>query len=513
MKRLIYLSGVFAFLILGSGCKKGWLSELGNNPNQPSNAPVQLLVAPVLTGFASMEVTLNTRVGVWMGYSSFAGGYSIDDNTLTYYVQQGNPSIWGYYDYLKNANYIEKTAGQANNMHYYVAVAKILQAYGFQKLVDAYGSVPYSEAFKGVGNFFPKYDDAQSIYNANIVQLDSAIALIEGANPANETSMAAYDIMFSGDMDKWAMFANTLKLRYLIRESDVIGDAAKAELAKTASVGFLDEDASVNPGYLNTAGKQSPLWASFATTPGGSLVSDGYAFLRAGGAALDFMRKNSDPRLFYVYSPVGGTSPALPNTFFQLDSTYDHYLGVYYGDRQVATTLGTNGVSGIGNGILNSYKQSVLLISAAQSNFLQAEAALKGWLPGGDAVAKTLYESGITASFETLGVYGDTTAKKYYEQPTDLISWDASPNKLEAIITQKWISLAYQSPIEAWSEYRRTGFPNPQVLPASKFPGYSRHMPTIFWYPKSESDTNADNYKAAGGPSTDPQNQKVFWDK
>lgn len=513
MKKIIYLSGLLAFLVYSTGCKKDWLSELGTNPNQPSEAPVQLLLPSVLSGLASWEVSQNTRVGIWMGYGSFAGGYSIDDNTLTYYVNQGSPSIWGYYDVLKNADYIIKTASAQENLDYYVAAAKILKAFGFQKLVDAYGKVPYSDAFQGVGNFFPKYDDGQDVYNANIKQLDSAIILIQNSNPATETNMANNDIMFGGDMDKWLRFANTVKLRYLIRESAVIGAGGAAEIATTASVGFLEEDADVNPGYLNTAGKQSPLWASFATDPGGSLYSDGYKYLRSGGAGVNFLKDNNDPRLFYVYAPKGGMSPDNP-AFFDVDPTPGNYLGVYYGDRPTATSVGTNGTSGIGHGILAGYDASIALISAAQSYFLQSEATLKNWLPGGDAAAKDLYQKGITASFKSLGVQNaSTAAEAYYTQPRPLVNWDDSPNKLEAIITQKWISMAYLHPMEAWAEYRRTGYPNSTILPSTKFPGYNRHMPTILWYPKSEADTNAENYKAAGGPDTDPQNQKVFWDQ
>lgn len=511
MKKLIYLSTLLAFLVYATGCKKDWLSELGNNPNQPSDAPVQLLLPPVLSGLASLEVGQNTRIGIWMGYGSFAGGYSIDDNTLTYYVNQGSPSIWGYYDILKNADYIDKKASTLENLDNYVAAAKILKAFGFQKLVDAYGKIPYSEAFLGVGNFFPKYDEGQAVYEANIAQLDSAIAIIENAD-ALAVNLANNDIMFGGDMDRWLEFANTVKLKYLIRASAVLGAGAKAELEKTVSHGFITQDANVNPGYLNTSGKQSPLWASFATDPGGSLYSDGYKFLRAGGAGLNFLKDNNDPRLFHIYAPKGGMSPDNAD-FFKTDTDPNNYLGVYYGDRPTATSVGTNGTSGLGNGVLRGYDAPIALISAAQSYFLQSEAALKGWLPGGDAAAKTLYQNGITASFKSLNVANATTAAQtYYSQSKNLVGWDASTNKLEAIITQKWISMAYTHSVEAWAEYRRTGFPSTAVLPLTKFSGYGRHIPTILWYPKSESDTNQENYKAAGGPNTDPQNQKVFWD-
>lgn len=510
MKKILYTGAVLSFLFLFTGCKKDWLTELGTNPNQPSEAPLQLMLPPVLSGLASWEVASNTRIGVWMGYSSFSGGYSIDDNTLTYYVNQGSPTIWGIYDILKNADYIDKTAAEMENMHYYQAAAKILKAYGFQKLVDSYGKIPYSEAFEGVGNFFPSYDEPEAVYADNLAQLDSAILMIQNANHAAETNMATNDIMFGGDMDEWLAFANTVKLRYLIRESSVIGAAGKAAIEKTASLGFLEVDAMVNPGYLNTSGKQSPLWASFGVDPGGALYSDGYNYLRAGGAALTFLKSNNDPRLFFIYAPKGLTPTS--SKFSGLDQDATKYVGVFYGDRSSATTLGPSGVSGIGNGILNSYDQGVPLISAAQSYFLQSEAALKGWLPGGEAAAKEFYEDGITASFESFGLDAED-AEDYYTQDIPLVNWDKSSNKLEAIITQKWIALAYVGPTEAWAEYRRTGFPNSTILPSSKFPGYDRHMPTKLWYPKSEADTNAENYKAAGGPETDPQSQKLFWAK
>jgi hypothetical protein len=510
MKKTIYITLLIAFIAFATGCKKDFLSELGSNPNQPSEVPVQLLLPPVLTGLANNEISLNTRVGVWMGYSSFSGGYSIDDNTLTYYVNQGAPSIWGLYDILKNADYIEKQAAMQENLDYFLAVAKILKAFGFQHLVDAYGKVPYSDAFKGVGNFFPKYDEGQSIYDASIIQLDSAIAIIQNADVAKATTLGNNDIMFHGDMDKWLQFANTVKLKFLIRESNVIGTAGKAELDKTAAVGFITYDAGVNPGYLNTAGKQSPLWAAFGVSPGGSLYADGYTFLRAGGAGVEFLKENNDPRLSYIYAPKGADVTPNVAKYLQVDTNITHFTGVFYGDRKMATDSGVSKISGIGHGVMSGYNQSVNLISASQSFFLQAEAVLKGWITGN---SKDLYQQGITASFKTLGVTNAASAAAdYYSQDKSLVSWDASTNKLEAIITQKWIANAYTHNLVSWAEYRRTGFPAINILPLTKFGGYNRHIPTILWYPKSEADTNQENYKAAGGPDTDPQNQKLFWD-
>lgn len=511
MKKIIYLFTLVAFIAMATGCKKDFLSELGENPNQPSNAPVELLLPPILSGLASYENWLNTPVGAWMGYGSYSGSYSIDENTLTYDVDQGSPSVWGIYDVLKNADYMEKKASAEENMEYFVAAAKILKAFGFQKLVDAYGDVPYSEAFKGVENFFPSYDDAQVIYDDLIVQVDSAIMLIQNAS-VDAVTLGSNDILYDGDMDKWLKFANTVKLKILMRESGVIGAGGQAALANTVGIGFITENASVNPGYLNTAGKQTPMWGRYGTSPGGSLYSDGYKYLRAGGAAMEFLKAGNDPRLFYIYAPVGGTSPDGVD-FFDLVDDPTEYESVYYGDRDKATEVDADGISGIGNGILSGYDAPVVLISAAQSNFLQAEAVLKGWVSGD---AKTFYENGIKASFRTLlkGKAGDVDTAIAQYIGDSYGNWDSIPtgNKLEAIITQKWISMTYTHSFEAWAEYRRTGFPDVDVLPLTMYTPNIRHIPTIWWYPKSESDTNQENYKAAGGADTDPQNQKLFWD-
>ncbi|MEO8720313.1 MAG: SusD/RagB family nutrient-binding outer membrane lipoprotein, partial [Ginsengibacter sp.] len=215
MKKLIYINLIFAALIFSSGCKKGFLADLAVNPNQPSQAPASLILPPILTGYAVNSYFSSSTIGLWMGYYSISGGYSVTDNTISYYVSAAGPSNWdNLYNILKNAAYMEANSSSNPEDAYSLAVAKVMKAWGFQILVDAYGNVPYSEAFKGSENFFPKYDNGQAIYDSSIAQLDNAINLIENA-PATAKNLGANDIMFSGDMTLWAKFANTLKLRYI----------------------------------------------------------------------------------------------------------------------------------------------------------------------------------------------------------------------------------------------------------------------------------------------------------
>ncbi len=509
MKRLLYINLIFATLLFSTGCKKGFLTDLAVNPNQPSQAPASLILPPILSGYASNVYFSASTIGLWMGYYSISGGYSVTNNTETYYVSAASPSNWdNLYSILKNTAYIESNSANDPNGAYSEAVAKILKAYGFQILVDGYGNVPYSQAFQGSANFFPKYDDGQSIYDSSIAQLDNAINLIANA-PSTTTTLGNNDIMFQGDMTKWAEFANTLKLKYIIRESNIISASdAQTEIAKTASTGYLTDDALVNPGYLNSAGKQNPYWGTYGATPGGSLYSDGYKYLVGGGAAVTFFKGKNDRRLFYAYAPDG--SDPSTTAFFETDTLYEDYHGVYYGDRDAANAQKTAGTVGIGHGVMSGFDASVPLMTAAESYFLQSEAAFRGWTSGD---AQGLYEDGITASFEYLYTSGGDSKAVADADAADYNSTSAGTVSIENIITQKWAALAGINSFEAWTEYRRTGFPNANVLPPTKFPGNTRSMPTKLMYPTSEQNTNQDNYNAAVAQGNDPQSSKVFWMK
>jgi hypothetical protein len=141
---------------------------------------------------------------------------------------------------------------------------------------------------------------------------------------------------------------------------------------------------------------------------------------------------------------------------------------------------------------------------AAESLFLQAEAVQRGFMAGD---AQTLYQNGIVASFTYLGVPNAAAeATGYYGQAINNVSFATSTDKIEAIITQKWISLAGVNGSEAWCEFRRTGFP---IVPLSTRAGSNPH-PVRLLYPLSEYGTNADNVEAEGTISQ--FTSKIFWD-
>ena len=108
MKKSLYINLIFATLLFSTGCKKGFLTDLAVNPNQPSQAPASLILPPILTGYASNVYFSNSTMGLWMGYYSISGGYSVTNNTETNYVNAENPNNWdALFGILKNAQYME----------------------------------------------------------------------------------------------------------------------------------------------------------------------------------------------------------------------------------------------------------------------------------------------------------------------------------------------------------------------------------------------------------------------
>ncbi|HWB28177.1 MAG TPA: SusD/RagB family nutrient-binding outer membrane lipoprotein [Chitinophagaceae bacterium] len=514
MKKLMYISIIA--VVAGLGCKKGFLSELQNNPNSPttSAATVQL----VLPGTITSLVGILNGVGsgnyqfqaAWEGYWNYSGGYSFNQTVQEYIMTNTTPQIWdGYYGVLTNLNVIKQQANASASLSNYGDIASILGAICYKGLVDAYNDVPYSEALKGSGNFYPKYDKGSDIYDSIVANLDAAMADIT-ANMSNASVVTPGndDAMFGGDMSMWVKFANTVKLKCLVQQSAVSAKQAylTSEAGKTNSYGYLDEDALVNPnsGYNTT--QPSPMYANFGVSASGGLNGT-YNYIRAGGFALDFYKNNSDPRLGYFYS-VKGTQPTDDNYYAQSSDVNDYY-GDYLGIQVTQPTKG----SGIGPGLIKNKtgNQAAVMMLAAESYFVQAEAAVRGYLPGGSGAAHTAYNNGIVASMEYLGIPNAAAAAATYEaQATTYIAWPtATADQIHTIIYQKWAALNGISCQEGWNDWRRTGYPN---VPGTKSPtATQKQMPYRYYYPVEEPNDNADAWQAAGGDKVNPYTDKIFW--
>lgn len=482
---------VLLITILLVSCKK--YLEINRNPNNPTDVEPTLVLSQVLqtTAVANYAGTYG-GLSQWIGYTSRSAGFAPNSAFESFQITQAQfQGAWTRpYHIIYDLNYIEGKS-HAIEQPFFEGVAKILKSYWYQNLVDMFNNIPYTEATKPTLIKTPKYDDAKTIYEDLIKKIDEAIVLIKSSGSLSPAD-TKFDILFSGNKTMWLKFANTLKLRILIRQTEMAGRATyiQTEVAKivTEGSGFLsdEENALINPGYENSAGKQNPIYGTYFTTAGAPADNN---LFRAHQFAITFYTATNDTRIDYIYKkPANGI-----------------HLGNWLGDSPNGNAVTSN----TGAGITKTANAGFPLLLSFESLFLQAEAAQRGWLNGN---AKDLYQRAITSSYKYLGVpSAAAAASTYYSQPGVVnVNWDASTDKIQAIAMQKWAALNGLNAMEAWAEYRRTGYPN--IAPASKSPVVTiNQIPVRALYPQIEYDANSENVKAQGIISQ--FTSKIFWMK
>ncbi len=493
MKKILKYTSLLLAVIMMASCEE--FLDVNNDPNNPVTVTPDL-VLPTAQVYTANIMQGNTQRGINQLGNMFMYNWSQSDGyawypdefkynvTSSFYQQIFN---YSYSNTLKQYQILDQLESPYD---YYRAIAKVMKAYHFQILVDMYGDIPYSEALLRSQEATPKYDDAKTIYEDLITELDTAIVLIKNAEipvvPGDD------DAIFGGDMDNWIKFANTVKLRILVRQSSMAGREGylKAEFDKinAEGSGYITSNVGVNPGYVQQEDKQSPFWNYQGKDVGGTETMNNKA-TSASDYILTFLTGLNDPRIDFLYEK--------PET---------GHLGVTQGlldyDTPVVDAFMPEKVSNIGPGILKGATMDAMVYTLAESYFNQAEARLKGLITTGDD-AKTLYEKGIQASFSVLGA-GDATS--YYSQVKDLVGWESSTNKLQAIITQKWLAVNGMTAEQSWFDYNRTGYPS--GLPISLLASTSDRPVRIF-YPAGEYSSNGANVPAQPNAFTD----KIFWGK
>ena len=403
MKKLQVLIGIIIAGVGLTGCGKSYLDINTPNPNAATSATPELVITNAMTVTASFQVAASTLtpanyLNAWMGYWAQSGSYATSNTDMSSYNQTTNyaNTLWiTEYRNLEDYYYVEQSA-QTQNKPYYGAMAKTMKSIVFGELVDFFNDVPYTQAFQGTKVITPTYDKGQAIYESLAGQLDSAVLMMNSpaAVAADNT-----DIMFYGDNASWIAFANTVKLRLLMRQTQMSGRDAyiNGEIGKIVANGggFLDVDAAVSPGpdastpgYANNDGQQNPIWGFFVTLTGNATSGGGADLYRANDYAISVLNAYNDPRLGLIYDVNNANS----------------YVGSVLGGQFNPPGGGTS--PAVGPGILKSVSQPSVILSAAESHFLQAEAIVRGYLTGD---AKAEYEAGVQASFDFLGA-GSATA-------------------------------------------------------------------------------------------------------
>jgi len=507
MKKYISLLIILLTIATG-GCKKDFL-ELSDNPNSPVAVTPGLLLSGALKTTASIvngnildpaiSLTVPTDANYtmyanWIGYLNWSTGFQPNVNLLQYAFTNANYDVWSrLYLNLSNYNALAKSTTEPN----YLAIAKIMTVFDFQQLVDNYNNVPYTTALAGTDNLNPTYEKGTVIYDDLIKQLDAAILMIQSA-PASAANPGATDIMYQGVMTNWIIFANTLKLKIAVRQSNLTAKQAalKTAVAATEALLYINNAvtaATVNPGYVNNdanGGQASPLYAAYAFSQSGASSPYRSRYM-ANQYAIDFYVSHADPRATLVYG-VNSSGNLVGN-----------YLG------QTNTNPAGLAVSRLGSGALKGPTMDAVILSAAESLFLQAEAASTGLISGNP---KVLYDAGIAASFvDDLVPDAATAAATYAAQPSVAYPVGGSAAaQQKAIIVQKWAALNPYGAFEAFNEFRRTGYPDD--IPLSVYPGNNApNQITRILYPTIEYQTNAANVAAEG--NIDKFTSKIFWAK
>lgn len=511
MKKILILFFAAVVVISISSCKK--YLDINQNPNQAISGTPQLVLPQAMVATAGQSWAYNFYGGQVAGYYANGGGVSGWGAIISYdYTTTDQQGLWNNsYDIANDIEYVLKnTAGkpefaQAN------AAAKVMKAYVFQRLVDQYGDLPYTEALKGAEIVTPKYDKAETIYKALADLCDEAIVAFK-ANPSASASFKASDVIFNAstatvEITKWIRFANTVKLRLIVRGGSKVPFSNK----NFDATGFLDDDVIVNPVYAKVSGKQNPTWNSFAYTFANAAVGAGAQYAPT-------------PFVMGFYNGTKLTDPARANVMFKTGITQaTNQLG-----NQLATAgrggtpnswfIGTNATTFSSIGIFKGPDAGNPLFTLSDSYFLQAEAQASGLITGS---AATSFNLGIQASYRYLyktstgavtagkDPVADATAYQAANATSYLANFNLAvgfAQQQEAIITQKYIANNMLFGDEAWNEYRRTGFPVSSssnaaapvntIVSISGVSTAADKLPTRLLYPSTEFTYNKENVPA-----------------
>ncbi len=510
MKRKILYSFTAALLVLVlfiSGCTKDF-EKINTNPNSPglSQAAPDMLLTNAIESMTSRvhEIFFGHEMGsCWVQHMAkvqypdedrYVPRMSVINNTWTsFYASSGYDvqTLYNIADARKNDSY--------------KAVALILKSYIVSVVTDEWGNVPYTEAFLGSDAkaiVSPAYDTQQAIYTALIANLDQANTLLTSSAPA-----IAGDILYGNDLTKWKKFANSLKLRLLMRQSD--------RVAPTAAITAMVNDPVKYPIFTSNA--DNAALAYLGSAPNNNPINENRKTRddhRVSQTIIDIMwttNPNMDYRVaVYANLPSAATWwDGLPNGMTSTDAA--NYKG-----------NGLTKTSKIGD-YFSAATAPGMLMSFAEVEFILAEAAQRSFITGSTKTVQQYYEDAIKASYyqyadaivannkkiAALGIPATWTIDNFLADYMASYATFNPAKALQQIYTEKWLAMFDQG-IQAAYEWRRTGIPVLKPAVAGQNGG---KIPVRAYYPSDESARNPTNLKAAvTAQGADDLNTRVWWD-
>jgi len=423
-------------------------------------------------------------------------------STGTDYNYNG-PGIMSNYREMQ-LTYSKMNASLQKDNLVFLKCAQVLLYDQTAQMIDMWGDIPFSEA--GALNTPDRdirnaaFDDAKSLYDTLITNLKSLNTFFDTAalTPVVQADLTKQDPVMNGSLASWRRYANSLRLRLLMRISNVNESKAQQEISE-----MLADPATyplVSNNDQNILFKESP-------TAIRSDIHDAFTDYPFAPQYLlnTVMVPNEDPRTevfwdadaekgFAGFPYNGGEGAAQLRDYAVFDS---------------ATFTQNNNVPG-------------LIITAAEVSFLQAE-AYQRWNIGDAAGA---YAKGIRESIEFYysinrqAIMRDNSFKRdtlsrpteaaiaNYLSKTAIAYTGTATEKLQKIWLQKWEHFFVLQAGQSWAELRRNDYPVLQY--ATVINASAPAPPTRFLYPSTEKLYNTANYNKVSAKDT--RDTKIFWD-
>lgn len=504
----IYNIFLLAFsLVIITSCENGF-DELNKSKTAATALDPALLLNNAVVNSSIPGGQLNYELGIVQQVISSNTGvleganFNKDNSTNT---------VLNWQNYYRNvlkytSDVILQTTDDATRSNLY-NMARIIHANAFIVLTDTYGSVPFEEGGKGNTEqiFFPAYQTQQSIYTGVIQELKDATGALNAGGKI-ETA----DVLYGGNISQWKKFGYSLLLRAGMRLSNADATAAQSAVAAAFAGGVILANAD------NASIKHD---ANYVNGTGNTLNGTEAANFYLAEPFVNALKTNLDPRLTAIAIRFVGASsgPA------QVAGVSTKDPANQYGMPMGSTDSGADAAAGAlpGGGKRYAYSQvdrtrmvkrtsPMFIVTAAQNNLLLAEARFRGWVTTG--TVDGYFTEGIKAHMDQMASFdaGSTVPGVDRDAYAAAMSATLAGNELAQINYEYWVASFLNGP-EAWSNFRRSGFPQLAVNP---FPGRVVDFITRLTYPPSEILVNSKNVQAAiTEQGADKLDTKVWWNK
>ena len=485
MKNIFKLTTVASLavsLMLG-GCTSNF-DEINSDPDAlETGAPTNML------GYALRE-TMTRQAGfdateAWAGYIvkiQYMDNYNYLPTNNTY----GNKFSNCYRRVVLLDDILALTEENADELKNIRWASRIFKEYLWLLNTDQFGDIPYTDANKVEdGQMKPKYDSQEIIYPAILENL-KAIA-DEMAAGLGSDNIGEGDFLFGGNIQRWQKFCNSLRMRAAMRIVNVAPDLAKStieEICQNQAAYPLLETSAENA-YFYWQGSSpyfEPYYNDFRTR-------DDYGM---SNIFVNHLKSMNDPRISAIMQPA---------------ATDGEYRGFENGALSAPSNI--QAISRMGVMYREDPAGFTPLLKSCENYFIMAEAAMRGWNVG--ISAQEAYETAVKLSMDDNGVSA-ADAETYLANAG---KWD---NTLERIYMEEWVAL-FKENCEAWSLYRRTGYPK-EIRTSGEYPGKfcsfgtaHNDVPFRMPYPDNEYQYNKENVEAATAEVVDNTwGKKMWWD-